>query len=146
MIIYRSSKSGFLKDTRSCAIVEKLLQNFEAREGRRASPGEERAWQSSLQFVANALDDEDIPDDAGVAVEYQIPSCSKRVDVLLSGFDAEKRANLVVIELKQWSETAATDEDGILDAPVAQLRVEADGALRPGARELRTDLMGVRVG
>ena len=117
MIIYRSSKSGFLKDTRSCAIVEKLLQNFEAREGRRASPGEERAWQSSLQFVANALDDEDIPDDAGVAVEYQIPSCSKRVDVLLSGFDAEKRANLVVIELKQWSETAATDEDGILDAP-----------------------------
>ena len=117
MIIYRSSKAGFIEDTRSCAIVDKLLKNFEATEGRRASPGEERAWQSSLQYVANALDDRALPEDAGVAVEYQIPSCSKRVDVLLSGYDEAARPNLVVIELKQWSETAATDEDGILAAP-----------------------------
>ena len=117
MIIYRSSKTGFIQDTRSCAIVEKLLANFEASEGRRPSPGEERAWQSSLQYVANVLDDRLLPEDAGVAVEYQIPSCSKRVDVLLSGYDEAARPNLVVIELKQWSETAATDEDGILAAP-----------------------------
>lgn len=117
MIIYKSSKAEFIEDTRSCAIVEKLTANFERSEGRRASPGEERAWQSSLQYVANALDDGAIPDDAGVAVEYQIPSCAKRVDVLLSGYDAASRPNLVVIELKQWSDTAATDEDGILAAP-----------------------------
>ena len=117
MIIYRSDKKGFIEDTRSCAIVEKLMTNFRAAEGRHASPGEERAWQSSLQYVANAVDCESVPSDAGVAIEYQIPSCAKRVDVLLSGFDAENRPNLVVIELKQWSETAATDEDGILAAP-----------------------------
>lgn len=61
MIIYRSSKTGFIQDTRSCAIVEKLLANFEASEGRRPSPGEERAWQSSLQYVANVLDDRLLP-------------------------------------------------------------------------------------
>lgn len=117
MIIYKSNKAGFIEDTRNCSIVETLQMNFAKREGRRASPGEERAWQSSLQYVANALDDAALPEDAGVAVEYQIPSCSKRVDVLLSGYDEASKPNLVVIELKQWSESAATDEDGILAAP-----------------------------
>lgn len=117
MIIYKSNKAGFIEDTRNCSIVEKLQMNFALREGRRASPGEERAWQSSLQYVANALDDASLPEDAGVAVEYQIPSCSKRVDVLLSGYDESSNPNLVVIELKQWSESAVTDEDGILAAP-----------------------------
>ena len=87
MIIYKSNKAGFIEDTRNCSIVETLQMNFAKQEGRRASPGEERAWQSSLQYVANALDDASLPEDAGVAVEYQIPSCSKRVDVLLSGYD-----------------------------------------------------------
>lgn len=117
MIIYKSNKAGFIEDTRNCSIVETLQMNFAKQEGRRASPGEERAWQSSLQYVANALDDASLPEDAGVAVEYQIPSCSKRVDVLLSGYDESSNPNLVVIELKQWSESAVTDEDGILAAP-----------------------------
>lgn len=86
MIIYKSNKAGFIEDTRNCSIVEKLQRNFAEREGRRASPGEERAWQSSLQYVANALDEASNP-------------------------------NLVVIELKQWSESVVTDEDGILAAP-----------------------------
>ena len=117
MIIYKSNKAGFIEATRNCSIVETLQMNFAKQEGRRASPGEERAWQSSLQYVANALDDASLPEDAGVAVEYQIPSCSKRVDVLLSGYDESSNPNLVVIELKQWSESAVTDEDGILAAP-----------------------------
>lgn len=117
MIIYKSNKAGFIEDTRNCSIVETLQVSFAEREGRRVSPSEERAWQSSLQYVANAMDDDALPEDAGVAVEYQIPSCSKRIDVLLSGYDEASRPNLVVIELKQWSKTAATDEDGILAAP-----------------------------
>lgn len=32
-----------------------------------------------------ALDDPDIPEDAGVGIEFQTPQTAKRIDMLLSG-------------------------------------------------------------
>lgn len=114
MIIYRSSKQAFINEVRSSGIVDELIDAYQKAQGARPLEGEVRAWTNSLQFVANALDEDELPNDVGVAVEYRIPSTAKRVDVLLSGYDAQKRPNLVVVELKQWSTSTATAKDGIL--------------------------------
>ena len=47
------------------------------------------------------LSDAQIPDNAGVAIEYNIPQTSKRVDFIISGYDDTGSPNAVVVELKQ---------------------------------------------
>lgn len=47
--------------------------------------------------------DLDIPDLAGVAIEYIIPQSQKRIDFILSGKDEKQNNQAVVIELKQWN-------------------------------------------
>ena len=41
------------------------------------------------------LNDSDIPKDAGVAIEYNIPQTSKRVDFLISGYGLNGKENVV---------------------------------------------------
>lgn len=50
------------------------------------------------------LVDPEIPNNAGIAIEYNIPQTGKRVDFIVSGMDDSNLPNAVVIELKQWSE------------------------------------------
>ncbi|MBB6451623.1 putative ATPase [Salirhabdus euzebyi] len=56
-----------------------------------------------MLHMYRVLNDQSIPDDAGVAIEYKIPYTSKRVDFLLSGHDGDVDS-VVIVELKQWSE------------------------------------------
>ena len=52
---------------------------------------------------------------AGVAIEYNIPQTSKRVDFLISGYDKKDDANVVLIELKQWDALEAVPgRDGLV--------------------------------
>ena len=46
------------------------------------------------------LNDDEIPEKAGIAIEYNIPQTSKRIDFLISGYDKVKKGNVVIIELK----------------------------------------------
>ena len=57
------------------------------------------------------LDDPAIPDEAEVAIEYQIPRTSKRVDFMIAGADATDRGNVVVVELKQWESAEKVDDE-----------------------------------
>src|SRR5690625_4186602 len=47
------------------------------------------------------LMDEDIPNDSCVAIEFNIPYSSKRVDFIITGKNEEK-GSVVIVELKQW--------------------------------------------
>jgi DUF2075 family protein/DNA replication protein DnaC len=51
----------------------------------------------------------DIPDNAGVAIEYNIPQSGKRIDFLISGYDQRRSENIVIIEMKQWDEAKVTN-------------------------------------
>jgi hypothetical protein len=82
--------------------------------GRRVAPNEVRSWKESLQAMSKVLNDDAIPDDTGVAVEYGIPQTSKRVDVLLSGRDEAGRAKLIIMELKQWERATRTSIDAVV--------------------------------
>ena len=47
------------------------------------------------------LNDDEIPADAGVAIEFNIPQTSKRVDVIISGYGADSDPEVVIIELNK---------------------------------------------
>ncbi|MDD6156920.1 MAG: DUF2075 domain-containing protein, partial [Lachnospiraceae bacterium] len=58
------------------------------------------------------LNDDGIPADAGIAIEYNIPQTSKRVDFMISGYGSDREPEMVIVELKQWEtleEVSGTD-------------------------------------
>ena len=64
----------------------------------------------------HTIDDADISDDCNVAIEYQIPLTSKRIDFLISGLDERNQKNVVVIELKQWETSEPTSRPDVVQA------------------------------
>jgi hypothetical protein len=70
------------------------------------------------------LGDPEIPEDAGVGIEFQIPQTAKRIDVLLSGRNDEPGDRAVIVELKQWETAEATALDGIVRTPMGGGLVE----------------------
>ncbi len=126
MIIYENSKAGFLSDAHTCDIEEIIQKHYEAKTGRRAPKGEIRSWRESLAAIAKVVNHPDIPDGCGVAIEYVIPQTAKRIDFLLTGRDAARRQQLVIIELKQWQEARRTVKDGIVRARYASGEAETN--------------------
>lgn len=114
MIVYQNSKSGFLDDAFKKDIEAVILAEFTERTGRRVAAAEVRAWKESLLSVAKVLNDDEIPADSGVAIEYNIPQTGKRIDFMLSGNSELHGDCLVILELKQWSSVRKTDKDAIV--------------------------------
>jgi DUF2075 family protein len=114
MIVYQTIKSDFVEVANTRDIESVILVAFEARMGRSVAANEVRSWKESLQAMSKVLNDAAIPDETGVAVEYGIPQTSKRVDMLLSGCDETGRANLIIIELKQWERATRTSMDAVV--------------------------------
>ena len=74
-----------------------------------------RAWQNSMQYMRNILDSDEIPSDCGVAIEYNIPMTSKRIDFILTGVNSEETKTVIIVELKQWDDcNSVQSEDGII--------------------------------
>lgn len=114
MIIYSATKKQFMEDVFSNDIDSIVHAKYIEQLGRRVGASEQQSWRNSLMYVNNVLHDPEIPEDMGVFIEYHIQQSSKRVDLLLSGWDGEEKQSLVLVELKQWSEAEVTDMDGIV--------------------------------
>ena len=67
-----------------------------------------------MLYMNNIMSDPEIPDDAGVAIEYKIPRTSNRIDFVLTGLNEKEHNVAVLIELKQWSEAEITGMDGLM--------------------------------
>jgi len=102
MLVYENTKAGFLDDALEAQLVPKIKQGYQSQGLGMGSPGEVRSWKNSLQYMHSVLSGSSVPSDAGVAIELKIPLTSKRIDFLVSGYDATDNANVVIIELKQW--------------------------------------------
>lgn len=100
MIVYEATKSEFLKDVFQDELVNNISRNYNSKIGR-INEREVRAWDNSMQYMYRVLSDQEIPKDAGVAIEFKIPYTSKRVDFLISG-KRGKQNSIVIVELKQW--------------------------------------------
>lgn len=116
MIVYQSTKRGFLADSDDRNIEDVIAQAYVNKTGRYAPDGEFRAWRESLKHMAKVLRDEDVPGDTGVGIEFGIPQSQKRVDFILSGFSDDGSPRLIIVELKQWSSTQVCEFDGVIGA------------------------------
>ncbi len=114
LIVYQNDKAGFLNDAFANDIEDLILRAFRARTGRSVGKSEVLSWKESLVAVAKVLNDEGIPADCGVAIEYGIPQTAKRIDFILSGQDGRGAEQLIIIELKQWHSARKTDRDAIV--------------------------------
>ena len=116
MIIYQNTKLGFINDIRTGLIAQKVQAEFDNHHVPHNNDSEFRAWNNSLLHMRNVLDDDEISNDVDLAIEYQIPLTSKRVDFLIAGTDDKNANNVVVVELKQWEDCGVTSRPDIVTA------------------------------
>ena len=113
MLVYEGIKSGFINDVDLGIIADKIRNKYIEKIKRRPSEPEFNSWKNSMQYMRGVLSDTEIPDNAGVAIEYNIPPTGCRIDFMMSGFNKNK-SNVVIIELKQWDKATEVESlDGI---------------------------------
>ncbi len=112
MIIYSANKRQFLNDEQK--LPDELRKRLLDKLGEDVSDNEMLSWKNSLWHMKKIMEDARIPDDAGIAVEYNIPVTNNRIDFVITGIDGEGASCVLVIELKQWSNVEKTDMDGIV--------------------------------
>lgn len=102
MIVYEGIKSDFLNSVVNDTIAQEIEENIYHKMKHRTAQSEFRSWENSMQYMYKVLTDKDIPERAGIAIEYNIPQTSMRIDFIISGYNREENPNVVIIELKQW--------------------------------------------
>jgi len=114
MIIYRSTKKGFISDVFNGIIADEINEAFYFHLGRYTTDSEYMSWKNSMMYMNNVVNTYDIPDDSDIAIEYHIPLMSKRIDFIISGLDENKESQVIIIELKQWSTSTLTKKSGVV--------------------------------
>ena len=125
MLVYEGIKSGFINDVDLGIIADKIRNKYIEKIKRRPNPPEFNSWKNSMQYMRGVLSDNKIPDNTGIAIEYNIPPTGCRIDFMISGFNKNK-SNVVIIELKQWDKAT---EVGKLDG-VYKVNTYTGGGLR----------------
>lgn len=116
MIVYQTTKRGFLNDASNC-IEDKIRSCVKEKLNIDVKPGssEYESWKNSLGNAMNhVMNTDKIPDDSGVAIEYKIPRTKNRIDFIISGLDENGIENVVIIELKQWTDIQLTEKDAMV--------------------------------
>ncbi len=125
MLVYQGEKSQFLEDVLNADIEHKIEQEMLAHLHRHVGNSEKESWKQSMVYMAQVLQDSEIPHDAGIAIEFSIPQSAKRVDFIISGFDEAQSHQAVIVELKQWSEVyPATHVGQLLEVHAEDLSQE----------------------
>lgn len=114
MIVYSSTKAKFKEDVMTNDIGTIIYDAYRTATGRNTGKSEIDSWINSLQYMDRVLNDDEIPHDAGVAIEYHLPQTSKRIDFILTGKDHNQRDSAILIELKQWEQAQITCSDAIV--------------------------------
>ena len=115
MIVYSGNKESFQRDLINGVIASKIEVLFSSLGIPRESRAEYRSWENSLPKIGMIISNRKIDDDVQVALEYQIPLTSKRVDFMIGGNDGV-RNNVVIVELKQWETCCATTRENVVKA------------------------------
>ena len=85
MIVYQSSKEGFIDDVVTGDIDHKILDAFVSKTRHTVGKSEKDDWKRSFRYMRDVLRDEGIPSDSGVAIEYHLLNSAKRVDFIIAG-------------------------------------------------------------
>ncbi|MBI2667725.1 DUF2075 domain-containing protein [Candidatus Woesearchaeota archaeon] len=110
MRLYEDAIKNFKQDVIQNKVADKISNRYQEYYKKRASPSEVRSWINSLNFLKNVLEYAPIEENK-IIVEYELPYSEKRIDVMLFGKDEQGNENIVVIELKQWSNENVEDSE-----------------------------------
>lgn len=110
MIIYNKSLKDFRTDVTFNMMQSILLKTLREKGLSGGSASEINSWNNSLHFMKDVLDDSYFDNDCQVAIEYNIPQTSKRVDFMIMGNNNEED-HVVIIELKQWARVNKVDDN-----------------------------------
>lgn len=114
MLVYEGIKKDFLNDVINDNIANKIYEKFKEKLCE-PNKSEIRSWKNSMEYMYKVLSDKHIPNNSGVAIEFNIPTTSKRIDFIISGYDEYKKESIIIIELKQWQDCElVNDKDGIV--------------------------------
>ena len=109
MIVYENTLNSFINDVVMNSISDKILSIMKDKHLSGGSTSEVSSWNNSLHFMKDVLDTPSIPKDCNVAIEYNIPQTSKRVDFMIVGKDNNNQDHVVIVELKQWAKVSKKD-------------------------------------
>ena len=109
MIIYNKTLGDFRNDVTLNMMQNILLDTLREKGLSGGSPSEVDSWNNSLHFMKDVLDDSYFANDCQVAIEYNIPQTSKRVDFMLMGNNGVED-HVVIVELKQWAKVEKVDD------------------------------------
>ncbi|AGI47744.1 hypothetical protein TALC_00748 [Thermoplasmatales archaeon BRNA1] len=111
VIIYKNTLSGFFDDVSSRRILDKIESAMDVRHIGYDKISEERAWKDSTRCMKEVLETSNIPPNAGVFIEFNVPFTASRIDFGITGFDIDNRNSAVIVELKGWSEGVSLSEN-----------------------------------
>lgn len=116
MIVYSGLKRDFLEAVEQDSIATEIEENIYNKMHRHTAQNEFRSWENSLEYMYKVLNDDAIPNNSGIAIEYNIPQTSKRVDFIISGYDEKRNSNVVIVELKQWDKVEVVEgQDALVE-------------------------------
>ena len=74
MLVYEGIKTSFIEDVDLGIIADKIRTKYIEIIKRRPSPPEFNSWKNSMQYMRGVLNDTEIPNSTGIAIEYNISS------------------------------------------------------------------------
>lgn len=110
MLAYLGTKSDFLRD--APVIEDKVRDAVKEKLNFSVGQSEYQSWRNSLgNAMSHVMRSDEIPEDAGIAIEYRLNGRRFRLDFVISGLDSQDKESLVIIELKQWTDIQFSDLD-----------------------------------
>jgi len=110
MILYENTIECFNEDVMQNCIADRAAEKYQTYYKRKPTNSEYRSWAISLAILNNSFHYAGLKDDH-IIIEYELPYSSRRIDVLLFGHDKDGQENIVVMELKQWSNENVKDAE-----------------------------------
>jgi DUF2075 family protein len=119
MLAYLAPKFQFLQDAPVIQdkVSDAVLKNFNMQVGK----SEYESWKNSLgNAMSHIMYSQAIPDDAGIAIEYRLEGRKFRMDFVISGLDGQGNESVVIIELKQWTDSQFSDLEEHVRTPLGK--------------------------
>ena len=113
MIFYNQPLKVFL-DSDPVQIREHLSHTLKDYFNEERSEEEKRSWEKTVELFQSLFSGGALPDDTGIALEYNIPYTELRVDCILTGKDKSGQAHAVLVEMKGWRNVERTPRYGLV--------------------------------
>jgi DUF2075 family protein len=107
MIVYQKTLKEFIEDSsQPIFLVNEILIKMVRRavQTEQEMTSEQRSWKESLPRLANIFKQDCLDKNLDVAIEYTLHQSKERIDFMIYGDDLHNTKNVIIIELKQWSQ------------------------------------------